>query len=75
MKVGLYHNSMMFNLPSVSQSKSIPNANGDVYFVGKGQAPLTVKELYEVMRRWYMPQVGYMKFSNKSILGKRKISY
>lgn len=64
MTIGQYHNGMMFNVPHLNKNNSINR-----------QKPITVDEMYEVIRRCYMPQVGYMKFSNKSILGKRKLCY
>lgn len=79
MKIGHYHNSMMFNVPHITNIKkpSISKLNefNEVNYINKGQNPITVNEIYEVVRRCYMPQVGYMKFSYKSILGKRKICY
>lgn len=65
MKIGHYHNSMMFNVPHITKNN----------VANKGQLPITVDEVHEVIRRCYMPQIGYMRFSNKSILGKRKLCY
>lgn len=58
---GTCYNSTMFNAPHFPNNK-----------VTLDQAPITTREIHEVVRRCYNPQVGYLPFSNKSILGKRK---
>lgn len=59
---GSCFNATMFKAPHLPLQNEI----------NLGQPPITIRELREVIRRCDTPQIGYVKFTNKSMQNKRK---